>query len=88
MVSPGVKLMFGSIGGLKDAHTPGHISQAWKAGDETIALRRQLQAMPDGGVFAITIPEAPSLPALPVRAGVGGCRLPQTRQAESQRADS
>ena len=51
--------MFGSIGGLKDAHTSGHILQAWKAGDETIALRRQLLAMPDGGVLAITIPEAP-----------------------------
>ena len=59
MVSSGVELMFGSIGGLQDAHTSGHILQAWKAGDETIALRRQLQAMPDGGVFAITIPEAP-----------------------------
>ena len=59
MVSPGVELMFGSIGGLKDAHTSGHNSQAWKAGDKTISLRRQLQAMPDGGVFAITISEAP-----------------------------
>ena len=59
IVSPGVELMFGSIDGLKDAHTSGRILQAWKAGDETVALRRQLQAMPDGGVFAITIPEAP-----------------------------
>ena len=33
--------------------------QAWKAGAETAALRRQLEAMPDGGVFAIVIPEAP-----------------------------
>jgi sulfide dehydrogenase [flavocytochrome c] flavoprotein chain len=59
IVSPGVELMFGSIDGLKEANAAGQILQAWKAGDETIALRRQLQAMPDGGVFAITIPEAP-----------------------------
>ena len=59
IVSPGVELMFGSIEGLKEAHASGQILQAWKAGEETVALRRQLQAMPDGGVFAITIPEAP-----------------------------
>ncbi len=59
IVSPGVELQFGSIEGLKEANATGQILQAWKAGDETIALRRQLQAMPDGGVFAITVPEAP-----------------------------
>jgi len=59
IVSPGVELMYGSIDGLKEANASGQILQAWKAGEETLALRRQLQAMPDGGVFAITIPEAP-----------------------------
>ncbi len=39
--------------------TPAMILQAWKAGPETVALRRQLEAMPDGGTFAITIPLAP-----------------------------
>jgi len=32
---------------------------AWKAGPETMALRKQLEEMRDGGVYAITIPEAP-----------------------------
>jgi sulfide dehydrogenase [flavocytochrome c] flavoprotein subunit len=59
VVSPGVELMFGSIEGLQAAHASGRILQAWKAGPETEALRRQLEAMPDGGVFAITVPEAP-----------------------------
>ena len=59
IVSPGVELMFGSIEGLKEANASGQVLQAWKAGEETVALRRQLQAMPDGGVFAIAIPEAP-----------------------------
>ena len=59
VLSPGVELMFGSIEGLGQASAAGQILQAWKAGDETLALRRQLQAMPDGGVYAITIPEAP-----------------------------
>ena len=59
VVSPGVDLMFSGIEGLQAANASGQILQAWKAGLETVALRKQLEAMPDGGVFAITIPEAP-----------------------------
>jgi sulfide dehydrogenase [flavocytochrome c] flavoprotein chain len=59
VVSPGIDLMMGSIEGLAAANTSGQILQAWKAGAETLALRKQLEAMPDGGTFAITIPVAP-----------------------------
>lgn len=59
ILSPGIDLMWDSIEGLKAASDAGQILQAWKAGPETVALRRQLEAMPDGGVYAITIPEAP-----------------------------
>ncbi len=59
ILSPGIELDMGSIEGLADAHANGQILQAWKAGAETVALRRQLEAMPDKGVYAISIPEAP-----------------------------
>jgi sulfide dehydrogenase [flavocytochrome c] flavoprotein chain len=59
VLSPGVDLMFDGVQGLKAAQAEGRILQAWKAGAETEALRKQLQDMPDGGVFAIAIPEAP-----------------------------
>jgi NADPH-dependent 2,4-dienoyl-CoA reductase/sulfur reductase-like enzyme len=59
ILSPGVDLMWDSIEGLQAAHASGQILQAWKGGPETLALRRQLEAMPDGGVYAITIPMAP-----------------------------
>jgi sulfide dehydrogenase [flavocytochrome c] flavoprotein chain len=59
VVSPGVELMLGGIEGLAAAHERGAVLQAWKAGPETLALRRQLEAMPDGGVYAITVPEQP-----------------------------
>jgi NADPH-dependent 2,4-dienoyl-CoA reductase/sulfur reductase-like enzyme len=59
VVSPGIELMMGSIEGLAAAQASGQILQAWKAGAETVALRKQLQDMPDGGVYAITIPVAP-----------------------------
>jgi sulfide dehydrogenase [flavocytochrome c] flavoprotein subunit len=59
VLSPGVDLMFDSIEGLRAAHDSGRVLQAWKAGPETLALRRQLEAMPDGGVYALTIPEQP-----------------------------
>ena len=35
------------------------VLHAWKAGPQTVALRRQLEAMRDGGVYAISIPRAP-----------------------------
>jgi sulfide dehydrogenase [flavocytochrome c] flavoprotein chain len=59
ILSPGVEMMWDSIEGLRAANASGQILQAWKAGPETVSLRRQLEAMPDGGVYAITIPEAP-----------------------------
>ena len=59
VLSPGIEMMWDGVTGLKEASAQGRILQAWKAGAETVALRRQLEAMPDGGVFAITIPEAP-----------------------------
>ena len=59
LLSPGIELMFNSIEGLKQANASGQILQAWKAGSETANLRKQLVDMPDGGVFAISIPEAP-----------------------------
>ncbi len=59
VVSPGIDLIYSSIEGLQQAQAAGQILQAWKAGPETVALRKQLEAMPDGGVYAITIPEAP-----------------------------
>jgi sulfide dehydrogenase [flavocytochrome c] flavoprotein chain len=59
VVSPGIDMMFGSIEGYQAAHGAGQVVHAWKAGAETVALRKQLEAMPDGGTFAITIPVAP-----------------------------
>ena len=59
VLSPGVEMMWDSFEGAQQANADGRILQAWKAGPETAALRRQLEAMPDGGVFAIAIPEAP-----------------------------
>jgi sulfide dehydrogenase [flavocytochrome c] flavoprotein subunit len=59
ILSPGIDLMWDSVEGLQNAHATGQILQAWKAGPETLALRKQLEAMPDGGVYAIGIPLAP-----------------------------
>jgi sulfite dehydrogenase len=58
IVSPAVELMFGEIEGY-DAEARMTALTAWKAGAETVALRRQLEAMPDGGVFIIAVPRAP-----------------------------
>lgn len=59
VLSPGIDMMWDGVQGLKAAHDGGQVLHAWKAGPETVALRRQLEAMRDGGTYAIVIPEAP-----------------------------
>ena len=59
VLAPGIDFQWEQTEGLKAAHDSGQILHAWKAGPETMALRRQLEAMRDGGLYAITIPEVP-----------------------------
>jgi sulfite dehydrogenase len=59
VVSPGIDFMFGEIQGYEPAMQAGAVLHAWKAGPQTVALRRQLEAMRDGGVYVLTVPLAP-----------------------------
>ena len=59
VMSPGVDFLWDQVGGLQAAVDAGRIAHAWKAGPQTVALRRQLEAMPAGGVFAMSIPRSP-----------------------------
>ena len=59
IVAPGIDMIWDSVQGLQQANAAGQILHAWKAGADTLALRRQLEAMRDGGTYAIAIPEAP-----------------------------
>ena len=59
ILSPGVDFMWDKVPGLNNARAQETILHAWKAGAQTVALRRQLEAMPDGGVYALSIPVAP-----------------------------
>ncbi len=59
IVSPGVEFMYDSIPSLNNEAAQQNILHAWKAGPETLALRKQLESMRDGGVYAIHIPKAP-----------------------------
>lgn len=59
IVAPGIDFQYETIPGLDNAEAQSRVLHAWKAGPQTVALRRQLEAMPDGGVFAISIPRSP-----------------------------
>jgi sulfite dehydrogenase len=59
IVSPGIDFNFGEIQGYEAAMNSGRVLHAWKAGEQTVALRRQLQDMRDGGVYILSIPAAP-----------------------------
>jgi sulfite dehydrogenase len=59
VLSPGIDFMYDQIPGLNNADAQNKVLHAWKAGSQTVALRKQLEAMKDGGTYAIAIPKAP-----------------------------
>lgn len=59
ILAPGVDFIWNAVPALDNAAAQEKVLHAWKAGPQTAALRRQLEAMPDGGVFVMHIPPAP-----------------------------
>lgn len=59
ILAPGIDFQLDATPGLAAALDSGRAVHAWKAGAQTLALRRQLEALPDGGVVLMSIPKAP-----------------------------
>jgi len=59
ILSPGIDFFFDRIEGLDTPGARERFAHAWRAGPQTVALRGRIEAMRDGGVFAISIPRAP-----------------------------
>ncbi|AMO38959.1 NAD(P)/FAD-dependent oxidoreductase [Thauera humireducens] len=59
IVAPGIDFLYDQIPGLDSVEAQQQVLHAWKAGAQTVALRKRLEELPDGGVFAISIPKAP-----------------------------
>ena len=59
VLAPGIDFMFDQVAGLGSPDAQAKILHAWKAGPQTVALRQQLEAMRDGGVYVLSIPKAP-----------------------------
>jgi NADPH-dependent 2,4-dienoyl-CoA reductase/sulfur reductase-like enzyme len=51
--------MWDQLPGMLQPGAQDQILHAWKAGTQTVALRAQLEAMPDGGTFVMSVPPAP-----------------------------
>ncbi|MFV0280179.1 MAG: FCSD flavin-binding domain-containing protein [Rhodoblastus sp.] len=58
VVAPGIDFNFGALAGYSEADIE-KAPHAWKAGPQTALLRKQLEAMPDGGNFVIVAPPNP-----------------------------
>ena len=58
VLSPGVELRWDAIVGY-DAEASAVFPHAWQAGSQTLLLRRQLEAMQDGGLVVISAPQTP-----------------------------
>jgi sulfide dehydrogenase [flavocytochrome c] flavoprotein subunit len=59
VLSPGVDFMWDALPGMNKPGAQEKVLHAWKAGPQTVALRKQLQDMPNGGTYVLTIPLAP-----------------------------
>jgi len=59
ILSPGIDFMWEQLPAMSNEQAQWRVLHAWKAGPQTTALRRQLEGMRDGGVFVVSIPEAP-----------------------------
>lgn len=59
ILSPGIDFLYDLVPGLQASAAQAQVLHAWKAGPQTVALRRQLEALPDGGVYALHIPKVP-----------------------------
>ncbi len=59
VLSPGIDFRTEEVKGYDIATTPDVIPHAWKAGPQTVLLRKQLEAMPAGGNVVLSIPLAP-----------------------------
>ncbi|QGU31553.1 sulfide-cytochrome-c reductase [Thermochromatium tepidum] len=58
VVAPGIDLLYDKIEGYSEA-LAAKLPHAWKAGEQTALLRRQLESMDDGGVVIIAPPAPP-----------------------------
>ncbi len=58
VLSPGIDIRWGALEGYDEAAAE-KAPHAWKAGPQTHLLRRQLEAMEDGGTFVLVAPENP-----------------------------
>ncbi|WP_334373961.1 FCSD flavin-binding domain-containing protein [Bradyrhizobium sp. AZCC 1719] len=58
VLSPGIELRFDALSGYDEA-AAAKMPHAWKAGEQTLLLRKQLEAMDDGGLVVIAAPANP-----------------------------
>jgi len=58
VLAPGIDIRWGALPGYDEAAAE-QMPHAWKAGEQTLLLRRQLEAMADGGTVAISAPANP-----------------------------
>lgn len=58
VMSPGIDFLYDQIEGYSEKLIE-QFPHAYKAGPQTLLLKKQLEAMPDGGVFVIVVPKAP-----------------------------
>jgi len=59
VLAPGIDIRFDALPGY-DEEAAARMPHAWKAGEQTLLLRKQIEAMEDGGTVVVVAPAGPS----------------------------
>lgn len=59
VIAPGIDFLYDELPMLQSAAAQERVPHGWKAGPQTVNLRRQLESMHDGGVFVLSVPKVP-----------------------------
>jgi sulfide dehydrogenase [flavocytochrome c] flavoprotein subunit len=84
VLAPGIDLRFDALPGYDEA-AAAKMPHAWKAGEQTLLLRKQLEAMEDGGTGGdLGAGQSVPLPARTLRARQPDRALPEDQEAASK----
>jgi sulfide dehydrogenase [flavocytochrome c] flavoprotein subunit len=59
IVSPGIDFIYGDVEGYNREAAETTLPHGWKAGPQTLLLKKQLEAMPQGGTYVLVAPPNP-----------------------------
>jgi hypothetical protein len=85
VMSPGIDFTFGDVAATSCDGPSGRVLHAWKAGPQTVDLRKQLEQMKDGGVYILRFRLRRTVARRTLRAREHGGRPTSSRRSRARK---